>query len=364
MQTPTRDGETIASGRYRLVRGLGRGTFGDVYLAEATDPRTPPVQQQVVVKILHAQWAQVPEVVERFRRESQVTQKIDHPNVARVFEHSQLEDGVPFIAMEYLPGRSLRDVLEAGGLPYSVGLKMLAAIYEALGAAHRAGVVHRDLKPENIQIIERDGDPNYPVVLDFGVAKLLDAAERLTMTGALLGTPAYMSPEQFRGEADLGPPSDIYAMGVLAHELLGGHLPFEGQSFAELAVAHTTKPPPRLTNVPPQVADLVFRCLDKEPAKRPRADSCAQVLRGIVAGVPASQFVETVRAGADEPIDPFATTGAVEKGVLATVRDNANAERQRQAALQKQQRLLMILLATALFVLTSAIGLIIYFLVF
>src|SRR4051812_46264864 len=107
MIPPSREGETICQGRYKLQRSLGRGTFGDVYLAESMDPRVTAGVAQVVVKVLHAQWSQVPEVVERFRRESQVTQKIEHPHVARVFEHAQLDDGVPFIVMEYLPGRSL-----------------------------------------------------------------------------------------------------------------------------------------------------------------------------------------------------------------------------------------------------------------
>src|ERR1700744_3410966 len=106
MDAPTRDGDLVAHGRYLLIKTLGRGTFGDVYLAESQQPGTTAGQKEVVIKILHAQWAQVPEVVERFRRESLVTQKIEHPHVAKVFEHSQLEDGVPFIAMEYLPGPS------------------------------------------------------------------------------------------------------------------------------------------------------------------------------------------------------------------------------------------------------------------
>src|SRR5437879_292490 len=116
MNTPSREGETIAQGRYKLGRSLGRGTFGDVYLTEALDPRVTAGQREVVVKVLHAQWSQVPEVLERFRRESQVTQKIEHPHVARVFEHAQLDDGVPFIVMEYLQGHTLRDQMERGGL--------------------------------------------------------------------------------------------------------------------------------------------------------------------------------------------------------------------------------------------------------
>ena len=353
MTTPTREGETIAKGRYTLRRSLGRGTFGDVYLAESLDVSATGGTRDVVIKILHPQWAQVVEVVERFRRESMVTQKIEHPHVARIFEHGQVDDGVPFIAMEYLPGRSLRDQLQKGALPQPQALGILIAIAEALGAAHRAGVVHRDLKPDNIQLIERNGDFNYPVVLDFGVAKFLDAAERLTMTGALLGTPAYMSPEQFRGESNLGPPADVYALGVLSYEMIAGSLPFSGSTFAEMAVAHTALQPSPLTGVSKHLTELVMRCLDKDPTKRPRAEQIAQSMRGILTGAPVSQL-------ADTRVDPYAVTGKLGAAVQASIQQNA-AELAEQ---QRRQRTLTLMLALAVFLVTSAAGLLVYFFLF
>jgi len=249
MSEAARIGETIGKGRFKLQRSLGRGTFGDVYLAESLDPQATAGQREAVIKVLHTQWAKVPEVVERFRRESLVTQKIDHPHVAKIFDYTEMDDGVPCIVMEYLPGKALREQLDQARIASQPATKVLIDIADALAAAHKAGVVHRDLKPDNIQLVERDGTPFYPVVLDFGVAKFLDAAEKLTMTGALLGTPIYMSPEQFRGESNLGPPSDIYAFGVLAYELYAGRPPFLGQTFAELALAHTNKPAPPLPGV-------------------------------------------------------------------------------------------------------------------
>ena len=352
MDSPARDGELIADGRYQLARTLGRGTFGDVYLATSRNPAATGGFQEVVIKILHAQWAQVPEVVERFRRESLITQKIEHPHVAHVFEHGMLEDGVPFIAMEFLQGRSLRDQLELGHMSLRQAIDILVPICEALAAAHRAGVVHRDLKPENIQMIERNGNSLYPVVLDFGVAKFLDAAEKLTMTGALLGTPVYMSPEQFRGESNLGPPSDVYAFGVLAYEIIAGRPPFIGQSFADLAIAHTAAAPPPMDTygVPKQVGDLILRCLDKDPNKRPRAESIAQSLRGVAAGAPSSQIVTTV-------VDPFAKTGGMAVALSETIRATAHTEVEKR----KRETLLTVLLAVAVFVITSAVGLAIYF---
>jgi serine/threonine-protein kinase len=243
--------------------------------------------------------------------------------------------------------------MEHGGLPYQESLFVLAAIADALDAAQRAGVVHRDLKPENIQIMERNGSHNFPIVLDFGVAKFLDAAEKLTMTGALLGTPAYMSPEQFRGEPNLGPPADVYALAILAYELLSGSPPFVGTSFGELAVAHTSKAPPLLTNVPPALAELLHRCLDKDPAKRPRAASIVATLRGIQANAPASQLVST-------RVDPFGDTDNVSAAVKASVVQHTLADAQASS----RQRNLTILLAVAVFAITSAVGLLVYFFLF
>jgi serine/threonine-protein kinase len=193
------------------------------------------------------------------------------------------------------------------------------------------------------------------VVLDFGVAKLLDAAEKLTMTGALLGTPIYMSPEQFRGESNLGPPSDVYAFGVLAYELLAGRPPFTGSSFADLAIAHTSASPPPLDKygVPKPLADLVLRCLEKEAEQRPRADAIAQSLRGLSTGAPLSE-------SALPPIDPYAATGGVSVALASTVLETARS----QLADRKRQTRTTAALAVGVFLLTSAIGLALYFFLF
>jgi serine/threonine-protein kinase len=335
MTLPSREGE-LALGRYKLIRRIGRGTFGEVYVAESLQPQATGGQTEVVLKVLHAQWAKVAEVVERFRREAVVTRRIaagprHHPHIAEVYEYAQLDDGVPFIAMEYLPGRTLRDELAPGPLPFAEGLDLLIGIADALSAAHRAGVVHRDLKPENIQLVQRDGKARFPVVLDFGIAKFLDSAEKLTMTGTLLGTPTYMSPEQFRGESNIGPGADVYALGVLTFEVLAGCLPFEGRSFAELAVAHTSDPPARLPGVPPLLADLINRCLAKDPAQRPRSDLLVQSLRGIASGAPLSQLADT------GVIDPFGATGRVSDEVRSSVQ-GAQAAQVGRSLRQAQQQ--------------------------
>jgi serine/threonine-protein kinase len=346
------------------LRRIGRGTFGEVYVAESLQPQATSGQREVVLKILHTQWARVPEVVERFRREAAVTRRIvsgpqRHPHIAEIYEYGQLDDGVPFIAMEHLPGRSLRDELVQGIPPYAEGLKLLIGIAEALDAAHRAGVVHRDLKPENIQLVNRDGNPRFPVVLDFGIAKFLDSAEKLTMTGTLLGTPAYMSPEQFRGESNIGPGADVYAFGVLAFEVLAGRMPLQGRSFAELAVAHTSSPPSRLlvAGAPPKaaqlLAELIGRCLEKEPGKRPRSEGLVENLRGIERGASMSQLADTA-------VDPYAATGRVGDEVKTAVA-SSQAQLMTELAAQRQKNVLTVLLAVAVFILTSAIGLAAYF---
>ncbi len=352
VQGASRAGQIVAGGRYRLVRQIGRGSFGDVYLAEQLHPGQPLAGQPAGLKVLHPQWSQVDQVLERFRRESQVTTKVEHPHVARIFEHGELEDGVPYIAMEYLPGRTLRDELARGRMEIIRAVNILAPICEALGAAHRAGVVHRDLKPENIQLVEREGNPDYPVVLDFGVAKFLDAAEKLTMTGAVLGTPAYMPPEQFRGEQDLGPPADVYALGVLAFELCTGRPPFVGRNFAELAAAHTTQTPPPLTGVPAEVARVVSRCLDKDPSHRPRADALARALRSASTSElrVASPFSETVVGTSILPDMAFQTVVS-------------NTTKQEIFALkQRRERNIMVVLFAAGGALLSVLGALVYLL--
>ena len=173
------------------------------------------------------------------------------------------------------------------------------------------------------------------------------------MTGALLGTPAYMSPEQFRGESNLGPPADVYALGVLSYEMIAGSLPFSGSTFAEMAVAHTALQPSPLTGVSKHLTELVMRCLDKDPTKRPRAEQIAQSMRGILTGAPVSQL-------ADTRVDPYAVTGKLGAAVQASIQQNA-AELAEQ---QRRQRTLTLMLALAVFLVTSAAGLLVYFFLF
>ncbi len=283
-----RSGQVIA-GTYRVERRLGRGAFGNVWLTRRVANKEP-----VVLKILHPQWARVPAVVERFKRESQIAYRINHPNVAMVYDFSLTDDGVPFLALEWLDGWTLKEELAKNG-PMSIArcAEIWAPVCDAVAAAHGAGVVHRDLKPENVMLTKRDGK-SVPVVLDFGIAKFLDAAEKLTSTGSMLGTPTYMAPEQCRGQTDLGPPADVYALGAICFELLTGAPPFTGKTVAELAMHHLMDPPPPLTNAPPALADVVNRCMAKDPAARPSSSELAAALRA-AAQLPQASRAPSVR---------------------------------------------------------------------
>ncbi|MSP59731.1 MAG: serine/threonine protein kinase [Myxococcales bacterium] len=291
-----RTGQLIG-GLYLVERQLGRGAFGIVWLC-----RSQSDNQYVVLKILHAQWARVPTVVERFRREGQVGDRVNHPHVAQIFGFSTTEDGIPYIAMEYLTGGTLKDELKQhGALSPARAAEIWAPVCDAVAAAHQAGIVHRDLKPENVMLTTRGGNSSFPVVLDFGIAKFRDAAEKLTSTGTMLGTPTYMAPEQCRGQQDLGPPADVYALGAITFEILSGGPPFKGKTVAELAMKHLLDPAPPLTGAPPALAEIVARCLAKEADKRPGASALAEALRKAARAQSARVPVIAAAAGAGAP---------------------------------------------------------------
>ena len=265
---------TVVAGKYRLARKLGEGAFGEVWLSEDIAART-----DVVVKVLHTQWSRVPSVVERFKREAMASQRIHHPSACRVFDSGVTEEGTPFIIMEYLGGGTLKDELvRVGRMPLARVAAWMAPVCEAVEVAHKAGIVHRDLKPENI-MMKRQGESEVPVVVDFGIAKLLDADQKLTMTGSILGSPTYMSPEQCRGQSDIGPAADVYSLAIIVFELCVGRPPFVTRSFAEMAVKHAYDPAPPLTGVPPALAEMVARCFAKAPADRPPVAQLGRALR-------------------------------------------------------------------------------------
>ena len=255
--------ERAIGSQYQLVRLLGRGGMGAVYLA-----REPALDRAVAIKVLPPE-ASDSSSRERFRREARTAAKLTHPNIVPLHTFGEA-DGMMYSVMGFVQGESLADRLgREGQLSPDEARRLLAQIADALDYAHRQGVVHRDIKPDNILLDDSSGKP---MLTDFGVAKASVGGETLTAVGTALGTPHYMSPEQASGERDLDGRSDLYSLGVMGYQMLTGQLPFEGDSFREIIVQHMTKEPTPIKSVAPSVPDDVAltldRCLVKDPEAR------------------------------------------------------------------------------------------------
>ena len=255
------------AGEYVIERRVAVGGCGTVYEAHHR-----VLGRRVAIKVLHRALAEAPEVVRRFIAEARAVNRIAHPNIIDVHEFGHLEDRRPFSVMPLLEGVTLDELLRLRGrLGPAEVLELMEPLCAALAAAHQAGVVHRDLKASNVHVGAPEGPPRV-IVLDFGIAKLLepDGAVGCTATGARLGTPHTMAPEQILGGA-VGPETDVYALGVLLFQLLTGRLPFEAGDAAELERMHLGVAPPRpgvLAPVSPALEAVVLRCLEKSPARR------------------------------------------------------------------------------------------------
>jgi serine/threonine protein kinase len=263
-------GEVI-EGKYQLIELLGEGGMGLVYLG-----RHLVIGRQVAVKFLHSELTNNPEVVKRFYREAQAAASIEHKNIIDVMDVGVTENGEPFLVMEYLEGEGLAELLER---IVRVDLPTACAILEptllALSAAHEKGIVHRDLKPENIFLVHLKDAPPDIKLIDFGISKVAPSSveqTKLTQNGSMLGTPAYMSPEQIRGSADVDHRADLYSIGVIFYEMLTGAQPFEGANYNELLVnALTTEhrlPTDAYADFPEQALPVINRSLKKSADDR------------------------------------------------------------------------------------------------
>src|SRR6202453_1203467 len=254
------DPGTIVDGRYRVISRLGSGGMAEVYLAEDR-----LLGRQLAVKVLHHHFAEDQEFVERFRREASSAAGLSHPNIVAIFDRGEW-NGTYYIAMEYVAGRSLKTVVrEQGPLDPAVAIDTVIQILRAARFAHRRGVIHRDLKPHNV-ILDEEGRAR---VTDFGIAKA--GASDMTLTGSIMGTAQYLSPEQAQGHTVSGR-SDLYAVGIILYELLTGSVPFDGETAVTIALKQVsaTPPPPSALNpaVPPELDAVVARALAKDPAER------------------------------------------------------------------------------------------------
>ena len=248
--------------RYAIVRTLGSGGVADVYLAH-----DQVLDRDVALKMLNRSRSQDDEFVERFRREARSAAALSHPNIVSIYDRGEDENGSCYISMEYLPGGTLKDrISRKGRLSPKVAAEVAVQIAEALTAAHERGVVHRDIKPQNV-LVTRSGDVK---VVDFGIARA-ESESSITRANLVLGTAAYMSPEQATG-GKVGPQSDLYSLGVVMYEMLTGEVPYRGDPVAVATKHVNAQPlPPKeiVPEIPRALNDLIVRLLAKNPGERP-----------------------------------------------------------------------------------------------
>jgi len=268
-------------GSFKVVRLLGKGGMGTVYLAEH-----PAIGSKVAVKFLNESMASEPQTVARFYDEARAVNLIGHENIVGIYDLNLLPPRRYYYVMEYLEGSTLAALEKAGRVETEVALDILLQLCDALQCAHECGVVHRDLKPENVFLVQRRGKAHFVKLVDFGIAKLRGAgrASGRTELGVIVGTPGYMAPEQCE-DGTIDARTDVYALGVMAFELATGQLPFQGRSVTQLLLAHLQKPPPKpseLAPVDPVFERAILRALEKDPGARfPDMASFAEALRAV-----------------------------------------------------------------------------------
>ena len=263
-------GKTLA-GKYRIDERLSGGGMGTVYRGTHV-----LMDKTVAVKVLRPSLAADEKIVARFSREARAASKISHPHALSVTDFGEGEDGVVFLVMEYLSGKTLKEIIRLEGpLPLPRAVEILRQVGGALAAAHAEGVVHRDLKSDNIMLLSSSGT-DYAKVLDFGIAKIKEPEGAydpgLTAPDLVIGTPQYMSPEQCSQSPDIDARSDIYSLGVILYEMLVGHVPFIGDSPTTIMLKHLQQPPPSVlaerNDVPEAIGHVVGRALEKRPEDR------------------------------------------------------------------------------------------------
>lgn len=256
-------------GEFTIIGKLAEGGMGIVYSAEH-----PKIGKKAAVKVISPELCTNAEAVGRFAAEARAVNAIGHPNIVDIFSFGELDDGRNYFVMEWLQGRSLAELVEAGPIDLDFALYIIDQIADAVDAAHEKDIVHRDLKPDNVFVVDVRGGRHSVKLLDFGIAKLTDNGQDSvrTRTGLVMGTPGYISPEQARGR-DVGFPADVYSLGAMAFELITGRLPFVADNAMDIVAKHLAEPPPRCsdlcTDLPQALDDLIYETLCKNASARP-----------------------------------------------------------------------------------------------
>src|SRR5205807_268137 len=294
-------------GSYRVIKPLGKGGMGAVYMAEH-----PVIGSKVAIKFLHPQFATDKKIVDRFFNEARAVNVIGHDNILKCLDLNVTDDNPHYFIMEFLHGKPLQDlVLPDGPMLLEVAGPILLQICEALQAAHDSKIIHRDLKPDNVYLTVHKGKKNFVKVVDFGIARVTDDAgvsTGKTQTGMVMGTPAYMSPEQAGGMTTrIDARSDIYSLGCMMYQMATGKLPFPGSSFGEVLIGHLQLPPPPIRELNPDVPEayeaVIMKCLEKQQEKRYQSmtelhDAVLEVMTqlGITRDLPAADPSEIAAA--------------------------------------------------------------------
>jgi eukaryotic-like serine/threonine-protein kinase len=307
---PTGQNGAILGKRYQIRGFIGKGAMARVYLAEDLQENRP-----VAIKMLDSDNAREPVARERFLREARAAATIGHPNIVRVFDTGQRADGSPYLVLEFLFGESLGDLLRRDhAIEEEFGVALMRQAASALGAAHRVPITHRDVKPDNLFLVGERGNPYGLKVLDFGLAKLQEAA--LTQVGMAVGTIEYMAPEQVLTDPVDGR-TDVYALGVVMYRMFTGALPFDQVDDAVLLAHHLLVPPPRPTEVAPALAPaleaVILTALRKDPRNRyPTMDVLLEDLERVAGERPGPLFAEGKAPAADVYVarGPLALTAA------------------------------------------------------
>ncbi len=314
-------GQTV--GNYLVTQKLGEGGMGSVYLAEH-----PTIGKKVALKVLHAEFSTNPEVADRFFTEAKAVNAIGHPNIVDIVDYGVIQTGprgehrLVYFIMEYLSGLTLSQVIRTEApLPPERALTIALQVADALAASHKCQIVHRDLKPDNIILMSRGRERDVVKLLDFGIAKLTNDSRgsSRTRTGLVLGTPAYMSPEQCEGRASVDHRTDIYALGICLYEMLVGRVPFIGEGYGEILVQHLTqKPiePSRYRMMSPHVEQVVMKALEKRVELRyPTMDEFIRAMADPVGYVEAhggvGGFLAKQLMPSNTPLPPVRPTPAV-----------------------------------------------------